>query len=71
VRPLGILQAISLPAGKYVVTWIYTAKLAKLGVIVSGVGVLALVLLVFAPSRRRRPRSAKKPVGSPEPGASA
>jgi hypothetical protein len=71
VRPLGILQAISLPAGKYVVTWIYTAKLAKLGVIVSGVGVLALVLLVFAPSRRRRPRSVKKPVGSPEPGASA
>jgi hypothetical protein len=53
VRQLGILQAVPVPAGKFTVTWVYTAKLAKLGVIVSGVGVLALVLLLFPPRRRR------------------
>ena len=68
VRPLGMLQAISIPAGKFVVTWVYTAKLAKVGVITSGLGVLALVLLVFAPRRRRRPKSGRKPLGSPETG---
>ncbi len=68
VRQLGILQAVSLPAGRFTVTWVYTAKLAKLGVIVSGVGVLALVLLVFTP-RRRRPKPRREPLGSPEPGA--
>ena len=65
VRQLGILQAVPVPAGKFTVTWVYTAKLAKLGVITSGVGVLALVLLLFPPRRRRRPKSV---LGSPEPG---
>jgi uncharacterized membrane protein YfhO len=65
VRQLGILQAVPVPAGKFTVTWVYTAKLAKLGVITSGIGVLALVLLLFPPRRRRRPKSAP---GSPEPG---
>jgi hypothetical protein len=68
VRPLGMLQAISIPAGRFVVTWVYTAKLAKVGVIASGAGLLALVLLVFAPRRRRRPKSGRKPLGSPETG---
>jgi len=68
VRPLGVLQAISIPPGKFIVTWVYTAKLAKLGVIASGVGVLALVLLVFTPRRRRRPKSGRNPTGPPQPG---
>ena len=67
VRPLGILQAISIPKGEFVVTWVYTAKLAKVGVIVSGAGVLMLVLLVFTPGRRRRSKYDRKPLG---PGAS-
>jgi len=69
VRPLGLLQAISIPPGRFVVTWVYTAKLAKLGVIVSGVGVLGLVLLVFLPRRRRRARSdSRSRVPGTEPG---
>jgi len=71
VKPLGVLQAISLPAGKFTVTWVYRSKLAKFGVIASGVGVLALVLLAFTPRRRRRPKSGRKPLGSPEPATSA
>jgi len=66
VRPLGILQAVSIPAGKFTVTWVYTAKLAKLGVIASGVGVLALILLVFTPRRRRRPKPVREPIDSHE-----
>ena len=65
VRQLGILQAVPVPAGKFTVTWVYTAKLAKLGVIASGVGVLALIFLLFPPRRRRRQKSG---FGSPEPG---
>ena len=68
VRQLGILQAVSIPAGRFTVTWVYKAKLAKLGIIASGVGVLALVLLLFLPRRRRRAKSGLEPLGSLEPG---
>ena len=71
VKALGILQAISLPAGKFTVTWVYRSKLAKFGVIASGAGVLALVLLVFTPRRRRRPKRGRKPLASAEPGTAS
>jgi hypothetical protein len=67
VRPLGVLQAVSIPPGRFIVTWVYTAKLAKFGILASGAGVLALVLLVFAP-RRRRSKSRQRRPRSPEPG---
>jgi hypothetical protein len=54
VRPLGVIQAVSIPPGSFTVTWVYTSKLAKLGVLASALCVLVLVALVFTPRRRRR-----------------
>ena len=69
VRPLGAIQAISIPRGRFTVTWVYTSKLAKLGVLASALCVLVLVLLVFTPRRRRRlePRPGLPASGSAAP----
>jgi len=54
VRRLGIVQAISIPSGRFTVTWLYGTGLATTGLLASALGLLALVLLVFTPRRRSR-----------------
>jgi len=68
VRPLGAIQAIPIPRGRFTVTWVYTSKLAKLGVLASALCVLVLVLLCFTPRRRRR---LDAPPGLPASGSAA
>ena len=62
VRRLGVVQAISVPAGNFTVTWSYGSSLAKLGLLASVLGVLALIALAFTP-RRRRPPARCRPGG--------
>ncbi len=68
VRRLGLIQAISIPAGRFVVTWVYTSRRAKIGLLVSAVSVVALFLLLLAPRRRRRSRAEKPPRGPRDTG---
>lgn len=67
VRRLGVVQAISVPSGRFTVTWLYTASSAKFGFLASVVSTLVLVLLVFTPRRRRKPKSHGRLPRSPEP----
>ena len=64
VRRLGVVEAISVPAGNFTVTWSYGSSLAKLGLLASVLGVLALIALAFTP-RRRRPRRGAGRVAGP------
>jgi hypothetical protein len=69
VRRFGLIQAVSIPAGRFVVTWVYTSQRAKIGLVVSAVSVVALVLLLFVPGRRRRSRAEKAPRSPTDAGA--
>ena len=64
VRQLGLVQAISVPAGSFTVTWIYTSRRATLGLLVSAVSTIVLALLVVVPRRRRRSKGARTPAPS-------
>jgi hypothetical protein len=69
VRQLGLVQAISLPRGRFKVTWVYTSKRAIVGLLVSVLSTIALMVLLFLPRRRRRPGTAGRagPAAGPEP----
>jgi hypothetical protein len=62
VRQLAMVQAVSIPPGKYLVTWVYNSTLAKLGLLASALGTVAIVLLVFTPRRRRKLAQTPEPV---------
>jgi len=69
VRRIGLIQAISIPAGKFVVTWVYTSKRTKIGLLVSGASVLVLLLLLFTPRRRRKSGYRPALAGAPAAGS--
>lgn len=66
VRPLGLVQAVEIPAGDYVVTWRYAPGGIAAGLALSATGAAALAALT-APTlltalRRRPPRAEGGPV---------
>jgi hypothetical protein len=65
VRPVGLVQGVALPPGRWVVTWHYRSVRAEVGLAAGGVGVLALLVLLAGwarPIRRKkRPTSTRQP----------
>jgi len=56
VQALGIVQAVHVPAGHFVVTWVYRPGTARIGTLSTVAGTLVFVaLVVFAFFRRRAP----------------
>ncbi len=67
VHPLGLVQAVPVPAGDYVVTWRYAPTEILAGLVASAAGLVALlgallpVLVRPGPHARRQRRRAKAP----------
>ena len=57
VVPVGLLQGVELPAGRFVVTWHYHSTRAEIGLAAGGVAVLACAGLTVVGLRRRRRQS--------------
>jgi len=56
VTALGIVQAVPVPAGRSVVTWVYRPATARIGLwLTAGATLVFLALAVFALRRRRAP----------------
>ncbi len=60
VRPMGIIQAVPVPAGAYTVTWRYAPPTVHAGLLASAAGaagLVAIAALALVTRRRRRARS--------------
>lgn len=57
-RQLGLIQAVRIPAGNYLVTWSYAPRSVEIGVLLSfgSLIVMLLVVVVYVADRRRRRR---------------
>ena len=59
VQPMGIIQAVPVPAGSYTVTWRYAPPTVHAGLLASAAGaagLVALAALALVTRRRRRAR---------------
>jgi len=54
IRRLGLIQAVSVPAGDHLVSFVYRPARAYEGLATSALGVLVLVALALVPAWRRR-----------------
>ena len=58
VRALGVVQAVPVPAGHFVVTWVYRPGTARLGALSSFIATLVFLVLCALAWFRRRARAA-------------
>lgn len=58
VEPVGLLQGVELPAGRFRITWHYRSTGAEIGLVACGAGWLACAAIAGAGARRRRHRRA-------------